>query len=156
MSAGTSGRRLMTRAAGRPAVYLAHPLPTYGSAHERRCIRALRRLLPGVELVNPAGMFASSTEWFDRWPDVLDGLDALVVLPDERGAVGSGVMQELIDAHRVLLPVALFDPASCTLRRLVAVEFPPLPSPWDAGHPVAGEVLTWTLASRLPRIREAS
>lgn len=38
-------------------------------------------------------VFASSTEWLDRWPD---GFDALVVLPDERGAFGSGVMLEIM------------------------------------------------------------
>jgi hypothetical protein len=136
----------------RPRVYIAHPLSTYGTLHERRSLAALRRLLPGVRLLNPAAMFASSPDWLERWPDVLDGIDALVVVPDEGGAVGAGVVRELCDAHGVLVPVALFNPGTEKLHRLARLDFPPVPNPWDAGRPVAGEALTWELASR-PRPR---
>lgn len=137
----------------RPQVYCAHSLVTYGTPHERRSLAALRRLLPGVRLVNPAGMFTSSADWLERWPEVLDRIDALAVVPDERGAVGAGVVQELCDPHRVLVPVGLFDPGTRKLHRLAGLVFPRVPNPWDAGHPVAGEVLTWELAATAPRIR---
>ena len=128
----------------------------YGSAHERRSLAALRRLLPGARLLNPAGMFASSTDWLERWPEVLGSIDGVVVVPDERGAVGAGVVQEIVDAHRVLVPVALFNPDTTKLHRLAGLDFPAVPNPWDAGHPVAGDEITWELAARAPRIREVS
>ena len=140
---------------GRPRVYACHPVSSYGTLHERRCVAAIRRLLPGAELVNPAGMFGSADDWRDRWPEVLDGLDGLVLFPDERGAVGSGCLVEVVDAHRLLVPVALLDPATRKLHRLAGLDFPTLPTAWDAARPVAGAVLTWELAPEPPRIREA-
>jgi hypothetical protein len=128
---------------------------SYGTLHERRCVAAIRRLLPGAELVNPARMFASADDWRDRWPEVLDDIDGLVLFADERGAVGSGCLVEVVDAHRLLVPVALLDPATRKLHRLAGLDFPPIPTPRDAGHPVAGEVLTWQVTPRPPRIREA-
>ena len=140
----------------RPLAYIARPVGTYGSAYERRALAALRRLLPGAELLNPAAMFTSSEDWLDRWPDVLDSLDGLVLFTEEQGAIGAGCVQEVYDAHRRLVPVALFDPGDRKLRRLAGLDFPDLPTPRNAGHPVAGEVLAWELAARPPRIREAS
>ena len=139
---------------GRPRVYAAHAIGAYGTLHERRCLAAIRRLLPAAALVNPARMFASADDWRERWPEVLDGLDGLVLFPDERGAIGSGCLVEIVDAHRLLVPVALLDPATRKLHRLAGLNFPVLPTPRDAARPVAGEVLTWQVTPRPPRIRE--
>ena len=139
----------------RPRVYAAHPVPSYGTGYERRCLAAIRRLVPGAELLNPARMFASSDDWRDRWPEVLDDIDGLVLFPDERGAVGSGCLVEIVDAHRLLVPVGLLVPGDGCLHRLAGLGFPVLPTPRDAARPVAGDVLTWQVTPRPPRIREA-
>lgn len=121
------------------AVYVAHSVGTFGTPYERRCMELIRRLLPGVKLVDPAAVFASTRDWLEGWHDFLDGLDAVVVFADERGAIRAGCVQGIADAHRILLPVAIFDPRTRRLHRLDAIAFPRLPTPRDAGHPVAGE-----------------
>ena len=96
----------MTR---RPKVYAAHPMTCYGTTHERASLDTLARLFPGAEIVDPAGIFASSTEWLDHWPDVLDGLDALVLFADEHGMVGAGCVREVADAIAAGVPVGYLD-----------------------------------------------
>ncbi len=138
----------------RPRIYCAHPMTAYGTICERRSLAAIRRLLPGVHLVDPNGMFTSTGDWLERWPDVLGTLDALILFADERGAIGAGCVQEVTGAHRAGVPVALFDHGTRRLHRLAALAFPDLPTLRVAGRPVAGEVLTWELVGRPPRICE--
>ena len=139
----------------RPRVYAAHPMTCYGTLHERRCVAAIRRQLPGVQVLNPAGLFASSDDWRDRWPEVRDDLDGLVIFADERGAVGSGCLVEIVDAHRLIVPVGLLVPGDGCLHRLAGLNFPMLPTPRDAARPVAGGALTWQVTPGPPRVREA-
>lgn len=124
----------------RPRVYAAHAMTCYGTEHERASLDTLAGLFPDAEIVDPAGMFASSTEWLDRWPDVLDGLDALVLFADEHGMVGAGCLREVADAIAAGVPVAYLDPCF-GLCELAGFDFLPASVRTRAATawPIAGE-----------------
>ena len=91
----------------RPGVYIAHPVTSYGTARERTCLARIAELLPGVELVNPAGMFDDVAAWLSDWPRLLPWLDGLVVFADDGSTIGAGCWRELGDAWAAWLPVAV-------------------------------------------------
>lgn len=93
-------------ASTRPRLYYAHPLTAYGSTTEAMGLDRLAELLPGCQIVNPAGMFASATAWKRQWPRMLATLDGLVVHADGYGLVGAGVVREVMDAIVARLPLA--------------------------------------------------
>ncbi len=57
-----------------PRVYVAHPMTSYGTDHERVCLAALAGLLPGVELFDPSRRYQTDAAWLRAWPRVLDTL----------------------------------------------------------------------------------
>ncbi len=91
----------------RPRVYVAHPMTSYGTAHERSCLATLAELLPGVELCDPAGRYRTDDGWLRAWPRVLQTLSGLVIFPCENGTVGTGCLRELTDAIAAYVPVAV-------------------------------------------------
>ena len=93
----------------RPRAYVAHPQVSYGTARERECVAALRRLLPGWDLFDPSGRYRTDTGWRRSWPRVLASLDALVVFGTREGVIGCGCLREIADAERRGLPVAVLD-----------------------------------------------
>ena len=95
--------------ARRPRVYLAHPVVTYGSARERDCLAALRVMLPGAELYDPAGRYKSDEAWRRAWRQVLASLDGLVVFGTRSNMVGAGCLAELADARQCGVAVAMLD-----------------------------------------------
>lgn len=90
-----------------PHVYVAHPVVSYGTPEEARALARLAELLPGCELVDPAGMFADGKDWLRRWPKLLANLDGLVLVPAKDGTIGAGCWRELGDAWAARLPVAM-------------------------------------------------
>jgi len=70
---------------------------------------ALAALFPDDLLLNPAEMFATSTEWLIAWPRLVRRLDAMVAFPATDGTVGAGVVKELLDAVVYRIPVAVLD-----------------------------------------------
>lgn len=99
-----------TIAEGPRRVYLALPLELIGTAAHRRARSAVRTRFPGAEVLDPAVLFGSSAEWRERWPGVLRDIDALVFVPGPEGAVGAGVLQEVLDARLRGLPVEHLGP----------------------------------------------
>jgi len=83
----------------------------------------LRRLLPGVELIDPEDRSWSEDSWLAEWPAVLEGLSAVVVSPDEAGTIGTGCIREVTDAIFLGLPVWAFDGRH--LVELTGLEFVP-------------------------------
>jgi hypothetical protein len=90
-------------------VYLAHPMITYGSAREWDCLAALRVMLAGAELHDPARRYGSDEAWGRAWPRLLASLDGLVVFGTGSNVVGAGCLAELADARRFGVPVAMLD-----------------------------------------------
>ncbi len=100
---------MRARRSGRPLVYAAHPVTTYGSELERRALDRIAKLAPGAKIINPAERYWSSADWLSDWPHLLPTLSALVVFGDEDGAVGTGCIHELADAWFRGLPVSMLD-----------------------------------------------
>ena len=129
----------------RPRVYAAHPMAAYGTIYERRSLAAIRRLLPGVELVDPAGRYTTDAGWLRAWPRLVRTLSGVVVFAAEDGTVGTGCLREIADAMTWLLPVAVLgDGHLCELAGLDLVP--------DSGRtarraafPVPGEPVAWEL-----------
>jgi hypothetical protein len=94
----------------RPRVYVAHPMTSYGTPWEAKALAELARLLPRVELVDPAKRYLTDSGWLRSWPRLLRSLGGLVVLADESGTVGTGVLREIVDALAAGVPLAAFDP----------------------------------------------
>jgi hypothetical protein len=117
----------------RPSVYLAHPVVSYGSDHERACLYALAELLPDARILNPAELYASGTEWLAHWPGLVPRLTGVVAFGDEGGVVGTGVMRELADAIAYGVPLAALDVEASELREIAGFDFLP-PGLRDAGH----------------------
>lgn len=90
-------------------VYCCHPVASYGTEHEQRQLAALDRHLPGAELVNPAQLFTSNTEWAEAWPRLVRTLQALVCFGDEDNIIGAGCWSEIGDAIACQVPVAALD-----------------------------------------------
>lgn len=99
----------MTTPGGRPRIYAAHPITSYGTDHERAYLDALAALLPGAEIFNPAGRYRTSAGWLRAWPRVARTLSALVVFGNEEGSIGVGCLHEIADAIRLGVPVAVLD-----------------------------------------------
>jgi len=93
----------------KPRVYAAHPLNCYRTEWAAECLRRLRRLLRGVELIDPEAKSWSTASWLFEWPRVLGGLSAVVLFPDEDGTIGTGCIREVTDAVFLGLPVWAFD-----------------------------------------------
>ncbi len=133
----------------RPRVYCAHPMTSYGTAHEAACLGALADLVPGAELVDPAATFTSSADWLERWPAMLTTLDALALFADEDGTIGAGCLREVADAIVVGVPIVCLDPCF-GLCELAGIDFLPLRSPARTAWPVAGAHVTWHVAGTRP------
>lgn len=86
-------------------VYLAHPISTYGTDHERRALDTLAKLVPGAEVINPAGRYTGNLEWRRAWPRIVRTLDAVVVLSTDDDTIGCGCLHEITDAILHWLPV---------------------------------------------------
>jgi hypothetical protein len=103
-------------------IYVAHPITSYGTAHERWCLDRLAELLPGVCLLNPAEIFANGAEWDRAWPRLLPRLAGLVAFTDAKGNVGAGVLREVADAIAYEIPVAGFDHRKVDLCEVAGVD----------------------------------
>jgi hypothetical protein len=138
----------------RPRVYAAHPMTSYGTEHERVCLDTLTALLPGTEIIDPAGRYRTNAGWLRAWPRLLSTLSGLVLFADEDGTVGAGCLREVVDAMAAGVPIAMLDPCF-GLSELAAVDLLPAAEStrMRAAWPVRGDPLTWRLTSTAPRIR---
>jgi hypothetical protein len=93
----------------RPRVYAAHPMTSYRTEHERTCLDALAALLPGAEIIDPAGRYRTNAGWLRAWTRLLSTLSGLVLFADEDGTVGAGCLREVADAVAAGLPVGYLD-----------------------------------------------
>jgi hypothetical protein len=139
----------------RPRVYVAHPIVTYGSARERDCLAALRRLLVETDLYDPAGRYSTAAGWMRAWPRVLKTLSGLVVFGTRDGVVGVGCVREIADALGAGLPVAMLD-HRCRARTYAGLVFRTrAPTPQRAAVLVPGLPVDLRELIRLPTARGA-
>lgn len=122
----------------KPRVYAAHPMDSYGTAHEAGCLAALAQLLPGVDIFDPAGRYRTDDGWLRAWPRVLRTLSGLVVFAGENGTVGTGCFRELTDAIAAYVPVAVL--VGDQLREIDGFQLlaPPWRSARSAGRLIVG------------------
>lgn len=100
----------MTRATRKPHLYIAHPLTSYGTAHERACLDAIADAFREWQVIDPATRYASTGEWLAGWPKLLPTLNGLVLFADERGTVGAGCLREIADALVLGVPIGYYTP----------------------------------------------
>lgn len=127
----------MTR---RPTIYAAHPMTSYGTAHERVCLDTLAGLFTHAEIVDPAERYGSDEEWLRDWPGVLGSLAGVVVFAEEHGMVGAGCLREVADAIAAGVPVGYLD-AYFGLCHLAGFDLlpPTVRTRASAAWPIAGE-----------------
>ncbi len=101
----------------RPRIYVAHPMSSYKTAHARRLVERLGKLLPGAEVLDPEKLgWPTSDAWLDAWPDVLSGLAGFVLFAATDETVGLGCVLELTDALAAGVALAGLDASG--LRRM--------------------------------------
>lgn len=125
----------------RPRIYVAHPMASYGTEHERDCLASLAGLLPGADLYDPAGRYMTDAGWLRAWPRVLASLSGLVVFGAEDGTVGTGCLRELTDAIAAYVPVAAL--VGDELHEIDGFQLlaPPWRSARNAGHLIVGRAM---------------
>ncbi len=92
-----------------PTVYVAAPLGADRHPRYLRALDGIRSLIPGAHLVEGVRAFRGNGDWRRRWPEVLAGVDLVVVVPGPRGVVGAGVLAEVADAAARRVPVRVWD-----------------------------------------------
>lgn len=85
-------------------IYLAHPLPSFGTPLERASLRATALAFPAAEVVNT--LYPTGEDFRSRYRREIRRCDALVFFP-WRGAIGLGVFIELGAAAESALPILL-------------------------------------------------
>ncbi len=135
----------------RPLVYAAHPMTTYGSTLEHSRLRAIRDLLPGAEIINPAERYDTGAQWLEDWPVLVRRLHGLVVFGDTQSSIGAGCLREMADAWAMCVPVAMIDSSlkPCRVSKL-SIEIGLLPSPSRTAVLAGGESVELSKHFRLP------
>lgn len=124
---------------GRPRVYVAHALTTYGTVGSRRHLARLGALLPEAEIVDPEGQgWRTNADWREAWPAVLRQLSALVAF----GPVGAGMLQEIGDCLFFRVPVAVLHRGELAELAGLALRSPRTRSPRHLAELVPGRQIT--------------
>jgi hypothetical protein len=85
-------------------VYLAAPITEYGTERYEQLAGALRSRLTGYRILEARGLYASTADWLQRWPDILPTLSHLVFLSTPDGWIGKGAWTEIQDALQRGIP----------------------------------------------------
>ena len=75
-------------------VYLAAPIPLYGSARYERAIRTIREEHPDKSMLISRNLFRDNLDFNLNYRDKLGSVTQLYILPDNKGFVGAGVYTE--------------------------------------------------------------
>jgi hypothetical protein len=73
--------------------------------HRARLLDVIRRTYPDAEIDDGVRLWSSNEDWRARWREYLPGVDLVILCPGERGEVGLGGLQELVDAWIAGIPV---------------------------------------------------
>ncbi len=89
----------------RRGVYLASPLPTYGTARYDRVANLIRAKYSSEPLVEPRDLYASNEDWRNPWPGTVATIARLVFFANPDKSIGAGVLRELADAQWQGVPI---------------------------------------------------
>lgn len=131
-------------------VYIAHPVTTYGSAHARRQLRAVKVLLPDTDLIDPSTAFANTEQWLAEWPSLVRSLDAVVAFGAEDRTVGAGVARELFDAEAAGVTTAVLAEGVLRMWRGISLLPQNRRTPARIGYLVTGRRLAASSAVSAP------
>ena len=81
-------------------VYLAAPIPTYGTPAYTVALAYLTDRYPFAAVLAPHDLWISSAHWRSRFRATLSRVTHLAVLTDDQGFVGAGVFEEWWYLHR--------------------------------------------------------
>jgi hypothetical protein len=80
-------------------VYLAAARNTYGTRSYRGAALRIAEVWPRAVVMDAEACgFASRADWYLRWPFIRDGIDCLVVLAEDDGAISRDTWLEFRDA----------------------------------------------------------
>lgn len=105
-------------------VYFAHPMSTYNTDLEQKCLERIHKKFPDYEIVNPNGRVhqeacrLTSMEYFKL---LVDYCDVVVALPYADGKYGAGVAYEMQMAFQRRKPVYRTDGKSIALENFFKV-----------------------------------
>jgi len=88
-------------------VYVAGSVTSYGTPKRQRAIEQIREHAEaqGLVVFLPEHRWTTSGGWLREWPKIVRLLGGLVIVPDDRGSIGAGVMREVSDAIAFDVPV---------------------------------------------------
>jgi len=89
----------------RHGIYLASPLPTYGTARYDRTVALVHAKYFGDPLLEPRILFARNEDWRDLWPGTVASIARFVFLANPDHSIGAGVLRELCDARSQGVPI---------------------------------------------------
>jgi len=93
-------------------VYVAGSVTSYGTPKRQRAIEQIREHAEaqGFAVFLPEYRWATSGGWLREWPKIVRLLGGLVIVPDDSGAIGAGLMREVSDAIAFDVPVYVWTP----------------------------------------------
>jgi hypothetical protein len=95
----------MPRVAVTERIYVIGRLVDEGTAHHARLLAVIRRTHPDAEIGDGVRLWSSNDDWRTRWREYLPGVGRVILCPGERGEVGLGGLQEVVDAWIAGVPV---------------------------------------------------
>lgn len=101
-----------------PRIYVARPKSTYNTTYGDRHVAFVRKSYRSHEVVDPAGLYASFTDFERRWPAIAATLEAFVLVTNPDGTVGYGCYVEYETARTLGIPIRLL-----TLERVFIERF---------------------------------
>lgn len=102
-------------------IYFGHPIPTYNTEYELKCLEKIKELYPRCEIVNPRDI---PIEEEDKNPKsyiefmrqmnkyylpTIDSCDLVIVAKTKNGKISSGVQKEIPYAESKNIPVEYLD-----------------------------------------------
>lgn len=86
-------------------IYAIGRLVDEHSVQHGRLLEVIRRTYPDAEISDGVRLWSSNEDWRTRWREYLPSVDLVILCPGERGEVGLGGLQELVDAWIAGIPV---------------------------------------------------
>jgi hypothetical protein len=95
-----------------PLVYVASPISTYWLPRYGQMLKQIdtwsRTQFHDVELLPARGLYQGPEDWLHKWGEISKSLSAFAFFAAEDNTIGAGVLQEILDAVRLGVPVYYF------------------------------------------------
>jgi hypothetical protein len=86
-------------------IYLACRLVDEHSPHRAALLKIVANTYPDAEILDGVVQWSSNEGWLASWNELLPTLHRVILVPGERGEVGLGGLQEVVDSWTHGIPV---------------------------------------------------